>query len=186
VGNGETIDVGKPVLVTGLPPITAIACGGYHSLALSADGDLYAWGYGNSGRLGNTGPDYDQHLNITRPCKVLCLPKIIQIGTGLSHSMAICEDGHIYCWGRNGDNQLGDDIYEQPYYGITIKNSQGKKSSSIYWKNHVYTGPGNAIMVKAHWQKLRLLWLALSDQNSFLSSLPVDLIIVIQAKFMLL
>jgi alpha-tubulin suppressor-like RCC1 family protein len=32
--------------------ITAIACGSHHSLALSSEHDLYAWGQNNCGQMG--------------------------------------------------------------------------------------------------------------------------------------
>lgn len=42
-----------PLMVTGFPdPIRAIAGGGYHSMAVTERGELYAWGHNEHGRLG--------------------------------------------------------------------------------------------------------------------------------------
>jgi len=40
--------------------ITDIACGGFHSAAISCYGNLYTWGKGRYGRLGHG--DYEDYL----------------------------------------------------------------------------------------------------------------------------
>merc|ERR1740130_2277666 len=50
LGLGDTKDRETPVLVEALAgvPISHVACGKYHSVALSAAGDVYACGFGGS------------------------------------------------------------------------------------------------------------------------------------------
>jgi hypothetical protein len=43
--------------------IVAVACGRHHTVALSADGDVYSWGWGKAGQLGH-GNRYDQPLPV--------------------------------------------------------------------------------------------------------------------------
>nr|XP_045615397.1 RCC1 domain-containing protein RUG3, mitochondrial-like [Procambarus clarkii]XP_045615398.1 RCC1 domain-containing protein RUG3, mitochondrial-like [Procambarus clarkii]XP_045615399.1 RCC1 domain-containing protein RUG3, mitochondrial-like [Procambarus clarkii]XP_045615400.1 RCC1 domain-containing protein RUG3, mitochondrial-like [Procambarus clarkii]XP_045615401.1 RCC1 domain-containing protein RUG3, mitochondrial-like [Procambarus clarkii] len=54
LGNGEVCQTHKPELVEHLQGITisSIACGGWHSVALSNSGDAYVWGWNESGQLG--------------------------------------------------------------------------------------------------------------------------------------
>merc|ERR1719217_345880 len=54
LGLGDTKDRETPVLVEALAdvPIARVACGKYHSAALTASGDVYAWGLNDYGQLG--------------------------------------------------------------------------------------------------------------------------------------
>jgi hypothetical protein len=48
--------------------ITSLACGGEHSLAATDSGEVFAWGWGRYGNLGD-GPAQDRHLptKVTNP-----------------------------------------------------------------------------------------------------------------------
>ena len=54
LGLGNTSDLETPTLVEALAevPIKHVSCGRYHTAALAADGDVYAWGLESSGQLG--------------------------------------------------------------------------------------------------------------------------------------
>jgi len=54
LGNGSTCYTTIPEKVVDLDgiPIADIAAGGWHSLALTSDGQIYVWGRGEYGRLG--------------------------------------------------------------------------------------------------------------------------------------
>ena len=86
-------------------PVTPqIAAGDGHTLALSADGHLYAWGRNEFGQIG-----------FESPIGNWLTPRIIQkkgtdwvkIGVGDNHSLAIKSDGSLWAWGRNDFGQLG-------------------------------------------------------------------------------
>jgi len=179
-GNGETHDQYEPVQVLLLPPVVAISCGGYHSMALTQSGEVFSWGYGNAGRLGN-GDD----KNVLVPEKIKTLSSVVQIATGLSHSMALTENGDIYCWGRNADRQLGLDSEENgiliPTLAPALKRAVG--DGQIFWQSHVNHGNPNELSVKVLWKYTRYLWLGNKDSQSLLSVLPLDVIQIIQRRF---
>jgi alpha-tubulin suppressor-like RCC1 family protein len=54
LGLGGTVFASNPKLITKLnsKTIVSIACGMYHTLALSDIGDVYSWGRGFEGQLG--------------------------------------------------------------------------------------------------------------------------------------
>jgi alpha-tubulin suppressor-like RCC1 family protein len=62
-GTGTKGELGTGILETQLDPVVLeglkgkniiqVSCGDYHSMALSEQGDLYVWGRGREGQLGN-------------------------------------------------------------------------------------------------------------------------------------
>ncbi len=73
-----------------------------HSLALKADGSVWAWGYNGYGELGVN--DTTRRPN---PINVNLLTNVVYIDTGLNHNMALKDDGTLWAWGYNGFGQLG-------------------------------------------------------------------------------
>ncbi|GEO07111.1 hypothetical protein AAE02nite_47750 [Adhaeribacter aerolatus] len=73
----------EPVRVSGLTGITAIAGGRDHSLALKADGSVYAWGSYNFGNLGN-----DSGVPSAVPVQVIRL-NLLNQGSGEKESPVI-------------------------------------------------------------------------------------------------
>jgi alpha-tubulin suppressor-like RCC1 family protein len=92
-----------------LTNIVAIAAGDFHSLALSDDGYIWAFGNNQDGQLGN-----GSTVNLSKPAKVQHpengkpLSEIIYITAGSSHSLAIQNNDVIWAWGDNKFGQLGD------------------------------------------------------------------------------
>nr|XP_043607585.1 ultraviolet-B receptor UVR8-like [Erigeron canadensis] len=89
--------------------IIAIAAGEAHTLALTSDGQVYTWGRGTFGRLGNAS-DLDQlfplNINFTDQNDSV---KITGISAGAYHSLALADDGSLWSWGYNAYGQLGFD-----------------------------------------------------------------------------
>lgn len=82
---------------------TSIASGAFHSLALSNDGTVWAWGEGERGQLGN-----GTSTSSLTPVLVPNLTGITTIAAASLHSLAIRNDGTVWAWGRNAEGQLGD------------------------------------------------------------------------------
>ncbi len=77
-----------------------VAAGDLHSLALTTDGQLYAWGYNAFGQLGN-----GTTTNVPFPQLVPFPPGVTSwtaIGAGFYHSLALGNDGNAYAWGGEG------------------------------------------------------------------------------------
>jgi len=70
--------------VNGLDGVRAVAAGVLHSLALKADGTVWAWGENSSGQLG-TGTTTDS----TAPVQVSGLSGVQAIAAGDNHSLAL-------------------------------------------------------------------------------------------------
>ena len=57
----EERDFSAASRITLLPSVVSIACGHYHSMALTADGEVYTWGSNENGQLGL--PSCEEHEN---------------------------------------------------------------------------------------------------------------------------
>nr|XP_034175491.1 RCC1 and BTB domain-containing protein 1-like isoform X1 [Osmia lignaria] len=76
--------------------ITDIACGCYHSLALTNKGKVYSWG-----GIG---------IRINVPMKMttgLIDEYIVSVTCGMAFNMIVTDMGKIYSWGENSEGQLG-------------------------------------------------------------------------------
>ena len=101
-----------PTLVT-LPgeigPVTQVAAGDNHSLAVTASGELYAFGYNDFGELGSatnsgTGTPNPTPTLVGLPGEI---GPVTQVAAGANHSLAVTASGQLYAFGLNTFGQLG-------------------------------------------------------------------------------
>ncbi|NQT63850.1 MAG: T9SS type A sorting domain-containing protein [Candidatus Marinimicrobia bacterium] len=130
--------------------IIGLACGEGHSLALAADGTVFAWGYGLSGALGdgNTSNSYlpvfvqDGEYSGTSNLGDDSGNKMIAVAAGSGHSAALATDGTVYTWGANSVGQLGNNstststtpvhVLKGAYFGTTyLGDGASNKITSI-------------------------------------------------------
>lgn len=89
---------------------TQLSTGGSHACGLTAGGALYCWGSNSSGQLGDgTTTARGTPAQVSTPVGVTFARLARSVGSlGADHSCAITTTGTLYCWGANGDGQLGD------------------------------------------------------------------------------
>ncbi len=98
----------KPVFIPTLSlikNISSISTGYNHSLAVTSDGNVYAFGCDTYGQLGLGRLNIQQNNNI--PILIPTLKNIILTSAGKDHSLALPADGHVYSFGNNRQGQLG-------------------------------------------------------------------------------
>ena len=81
----------------------AISAGWHHTLAIKANGDLYAWGDNASGQLGD-----GTRIARAFPTLIGSGFRAVAAGSGGSHTVALKSNGDLYAWGSNYLGQLGD------------------------------------------------------------------------------
>ncbi|QMV44655.1 stalk domain-containing protein [Cohnella cholangitidis] len=101
--------VNEAVQVEGLVDIKAVSAGGYHSLALDADGKVWGWGGNEQGQLG-----YDTLKNVLKPAVIEGLSSIVAIDAGQMGSIALGNGGEIWSWGLKKDVVNGPDEVRKP------------------------------------------------------------------------
>ncbi|XP_058187836.1 uncharacterized protein LOC131304580 isoform X2 [Rhododendron vialii] len=80
--------------VLNFAPEVDIAAGGWHSTALTNDGEVYGWGRGEHGRLG-FGNDKSS-IMVPQMVQLLVEEDIIQVSCGGTHSVALTRDGRMF------------------------------------------------------------------------------------------
>lgn len=132
----------EPKIIEALDGIKVmqISAGGWHSLAISEYGDIYAWGWNETGQLG---------LKLQKNT-VIAIPTLIEVddvnfitvSSGSRHSMAVSEEGRLYVWGWNKWGQLGMDSNETKFLDQPTLLKLDKKVISVqckYWSSIIET-----------------------------------------------
>ncbi|PRP88021.1 hypothetical protein PROFUN_04449 [Planoprotostelium fungivorum] len=108
LGNGHvTQDFYVPMKSTHFTnnPIKQMEYGMSHYIALANNGLLYAFGDNKYGQLGITnsaGLVVEDQAELVQSLK-----GVTQIAAGHYHSVVLCDDGSIFCFGSNSEGQLG-------------------------------------------------------------------------------
>jgi len=118
-GTNET-KIKKPVQITGIDNIAAIAGGGSHSLVLKGDGTIYAWGDNSKGQLGNS---TNENQNI--PVYINDITDVAYISAGSTFSLVLKNDGTVWTWGENFCGQLGNGTSENKNIPVQTKGTEG-------------------------------------------------------------
>lgn len=97
------------IKVTALTSVKSLSAGWDHACALTGAAVLYCWGYNNLGQLGN---NTTNGTGATAPAAVytdgnLAGETLTSVSAGFEHTCAVASDGKAFCWGNNGNGQLG-------------------------------------------------------------------------------
>jgi len=142
LGDGSTTNSDVPVKVN-LPPgtkVTAVAAGGYYSLALTSTGAVLAWGYNADGELGDgnrTSSDVAVKVKLPAGRKVTAVAAgglLEGVGAdtvGPGHSLAVTSTGAVLAWGYNADGELGDGNRTNSDTPVKVKLPAGRKVTAV-------------------------------------------------------
>mmetsp|Transcript_5702 Transcript_5702/g.7464 ORF Transcript_5702/g.7464 Transcript_5702/m.7464 type:complete len:450 (+) Transcript_5702:57-1406(+) len=84
--------------------IVDVALGFQHGLALSRNGEVYVWGKGERGQLGN-GITLEDKVQVRETPEKLSKDyfeneKVISVGAGFNSSLVLTENGNLFVWGK--------------------------------------------------------------------------------------
>jgi alpha-tubulin suppressor-like RCC1 family protein len=119
----QTDSVPTPTQVPCLAAMTAIGAGYDHSLAVGANGTVYAWGDNLYGQVGLPGGYADEFR--TSPVQEPGLTGIVAVTGGWVDSFALGANGHYWGWGVDGSGELGDGVANFEVQGPTLGLAHG-------------------------------------------------------------
>lgn len=119
LGIGTTSSPRSRIVPTHVPDAISVVAGGQHSLALRADGTVWAWGQNDFGQLGDG-------TTVPRPTPFqLPLTDIVAIAAGNKFSLALTENGTVWSWGENTHGQLGEGTFDDRWSPVEIPSLAG-------------------------------------------------------------
>lgn len=108
LGHGTSEDKLVPTVVQtmcGHPVVdVALGSGDSHSLCVTADGSVYAWGDNDFGKLGN-----GTCMGTQVPVVLNGLSGVMRVWSGSQFSVALTRAGEVYTWGKSHGGRLGHD-----------------------------------------------------------------------------
>jgi len=113
-----------------------LAAGGFHSLAMTASGEVWCWGGNGRGQLGTT-PLLDRPVadRVVLPAGA----EIVSIAAGGRISLARDGTGGLYGWGNDEDEQLGAKPSSVPWHepgrlsiSGAVSQADGDRASVLY------------------------------------------------------
>jgi hypothetical protein len=103
--------------------VTALAVGGFHSLAVCADGTVAAWGSSLSGELGNNATTNSLVPVAVDVSGVLAGKTMKAVAAGFAHTLALCSDGTVAAWGMGFDGELGNNATTNSAVPVAVDTS---------------------------------------------------------------
>ena len=101
-------------------PITSVALGLQHGLALDTEGHLFVWGKGERGQLGIQEQTTCEFANRVAKFRLQSTDgrqrwasnlKVIRIAAGLNHAAAVTDNNLVFVWGKNvAEPKVQDDL----------------------------------------------------------------------------
>jgi alpha-tubulin suppressor-like RCC1 family protein len=117
--------------VMGTLSATKVASGGSHNCVIaSADSNVYCWGLGSYGQLGNNSTTYSFVPTPADTSGVLSSGAVSDISTGGSYTCVIAA-GDAICWGLNTNGQLGNNATAQSNVPVAVDKTGALSGKSI-------------------------------------------------------
>ncbi|MEU8542435.1 Ig-like domain repeat protein [Streptomyces sp. NPDC048717] len=133
LGDGTGVRRTTPV-ETHLPAgtrVKAIAAGGAHSLAVTSDGRVLAWGANSDQQLGDGTTSHEEFNPTPVETHLPAGVHVVAVSAGWAHSLALTSDGRIFGWGQNYYGQLGDDTFTERSTPVEVDLPAGVEATAI-------------------------------------------------------
>ncbi|KAL0391973.1 UNVERIFIED_CONTAM: PH, RCC1 and FYVE domains-containing protein 1 [Sesamum radiatum] len=133
LGHGVEKDFSCPRLVEtfAVTSVDFVACGEFHTCAVSASGDLYTWGDGthNAGLLGHG--NNVSHWIPKRVCGSLEGLHVLSVACGTWHTALTTSNGQLFTFGDGSFGALGHGDRESIPYPKEVESLSGLKTAAV-------------------------------------------------------
>lgn len=187
IENDALRNILNPTVVAGIADAVSLSSGYDFTCALRRAGGLSCWGSGDDGQMGEGTrqghPARDAVANALTLAAPQSVPATFPVAPGVpvsvsphlalggSHVCSVLADGHVRCFGENGDGQLGNGST------ISVSSSNAQPVPGITDAVHVYAYNQTTCVVRANGQVA--CWGSLASFSSTTlpqsSSLPVPM-----------
>ncbi|CAH1962238.1 unnamed protein product [Acanthoscelides obtectus] len=145
LGHTTLDDEREPLQVEALAGlnIIQISAGGWHSCAVTKDGDLYTWGWNGSGQLGICDKTENQHQVIATPTPAEFGLTVLKVACGSRHTIILLDNNQLYGCGWNKYKQIK--YCEQESFSTFLKMRSFEDNEII----DIKCGPWNSVVLCA-------------------------------------
>ena len=141
LGDGTTTYKNTPTRIGVDTDWQSISAGNLHTCGLKISGELYCWGSNGDGQLGNGTTTYKStptRIGVATDWQSISAGgSFSMLSDSYSHTCGVKSSGELYCWGSNGDGQLGDGTITDKYIPTPIGVDTDWQSISIA-RTHTY------------------------------------------------
>ncbi len=131
LGDGRQLSryaVAAKVKAKGLQDVSWVASGSNHTLAVTRDGAVWAWGDNHWGQI-----SADATLRVLEPRLVAFDAPVASVSGGYVHSLALDRSGQVWAWGSNLYGQLGTGDYKDRQHPTLVKLPRRMRNVSAGW-----------------------------------------------------
>jgi RCC1 and BTB domain-containing protein len=132
LGHGDEKTQRQPRLVVAFLGfnVRQVSCGNQHTAVLMESGEIFTFGRGNFGQLGQGAA---VTANVSTPALVNALQgkSVKQVACGWHHTCALLDNGHLYTWGSGEYGRLGHGDETRQASPKLVEGLQGKACTFV-------------------------------------------------------
>jgi LruC domain-containing protein len=118
IGTVTAQGINTPMQVGNASNWAAVSAGRFHSLALTTDGSLYAWGRNNNASLASGAGQLGNNTTTDSSVPILIGTGYSQVAAGTFFSAALKTDGTVWTWGWSKFDPLGNGVEGSPSVNV--------------------------------------------------------------------
>jgi len=108
--------------------VVAVSAGGFHNLAITADGAVWSWGDGGLGKLGHGD---EQRQLLPKKIEAFGGQRVVAVSAGGYHSFALTADGAVWSWGVGAYCSLGHGDQQRQLLPKKVEAFAGRRAVTV-------------------------------------------------------